>query len=433
MFQNTSFGNKWFYAFIKSVEYINNEVSEIEFQMDVMQTWYFDYELEMCFVEREHSATDVIGGNIVAEGLEIGDEYTCNAVDEFDFSGMNVCVLINKNTESGTHTGTVVNGIYTPLHIVAGIASTYVAGVDAVLNQFLEDEIVAVYQYPRILGDATSTGASHFQKSIARYLGSLNGYTPRNKKLYTYPYNFLLISNNCGQTASLRWEDFSGSPTFEIVGVYVSTPAMFCYPLNHRGMSHDYDDGIVYSNFPQCPWSGDTFKAWWAQNKASFVTSGISTVIGDIGKGVAAGALTGNPLMGVGTAGMSLLSDAGSTMAKINDIKSTPNQTHGQTQTDSLNPAMGRQQFNFYSMSIKAEYASCIDDFFDRFGYATHKLKTPNRNVRPHWTYTKTKGCTIKGSVPADDANKICSIYNNGVTFWNNASEVGNYSLNNQV
>ena len=39
MFQNTNYGNKWFYAFIKSVEYVNNETSEITFEIDVMQTW----------------------------------------------------------------------------------------------------------------------------------------------------------------------------------------------------------------------------------------------------------------------------------------------------------------------------------------------------------------------------------------------------------
>ena len=36
MYQNTSFSNKWFYAFIKSVEYVNNAVSQIEFEIDVM-------------------------------------------------------------------------------------------------------------------------------------------------------------------------------------------------------------------------------------------------------------------------------------------------------------------------------------------------------------------------------------------------------------
>ena len=30
MYRNTSFGNKWFFAFLESVEYVNNVVSEIK-------------------------------------------------------------------------------------------------------------------------------------------------------------------------------------------------------------------------------------------------------------------------------------------------------------------------------------------------------------------------------------------------------------------
>ena len=50
MFQNTAYGNKWFYAFITSVEFVNNECSEISFEIDVIQTWFFDYTIDMCFV-----------------------------------------------------------------------------------------------------------------------------------------------------------------------------------------------------------------------------------------------------------------------------------------------------------------------------------------------------------------------------------------------
>ena len=76
MFQNTSFGNKWFYAFIKSVEYVNNITSEIVYEIDVMQTWAFDYQLGQCFVDREHSATDVFGENTIPESLEHGPYVT---------------------------------------------------------------------------------------------------------------------------------------------------------------------------------------------------------------------------------------------------------------------------------------------------------------------------------------------------------------------
>ena len=73
MFQNESFGTKWFYAFITSVEYVNNIVSEITFEIDVMQTWFFDFHLRECYVEREHTVTDNIGDNIVTEPVDLGD------------------------------------------------------------------------------------------------------------------------------------------------------------------------------------------------------------------------------------------------------------------------------------------------------------------------------------------------------------------------
>ena len=58
MFQNTSFGNRWFYAFITKVEYLSNMVSEIEYEIDVMQTWFMDCTMGQSFVEREHSVTE---------------------------------------------------------------------------------------------------------------------------------------------------------------------------------------------------------------------------------------------------------------------------------------------------------------------------------------------------------------------------------------
>ena len=35
-FRNTSFGQKWFYAFITKVEYINNSTCEIDYSIDII-------------------------------------------------------------------------------------------------------------------------------------------------------------------------------------------------------------------------------------------------------------------------------------------------------------------------------------------------------------------------------------------------------------
>ena len=73
MFQNTSYGNKWFYAFITSMEYVNNTTTDVFFELDVMQTFLFDYTLEHCFVERETPRSDNIGEHVYPEDVAVGD------------------------------------------------------------------------------------------------------------------------------------------------------------------------------------------------------------------------------------------------------------------------------------------------------------------------------------------------------------------------
>ena len=81
MFKNTHYLGKWFYAFILSVEYVNDNTSKINFEIDVMQTWFFDYTLDECFVEREHSISDSLFETTVEEDLYLSlssEAYTAN-------------------------------------------------------------------------------------------------------------------------------------------------------------------------------------------------------------------------------------------------------------------------------------------------------------------------------------------------------------------
>lgn len=92
IFQNASYGSKWFYAFINKVNYINDSTSEIEYELDVMQTWLFDYILEPSFVVREHSQTDVIGEHIAVEPVETGTPITTEITDKNLFGDYAVVV-----------------------------------------------------------------------------------------------------------------------------------------------------------------------------------------------------------------------------------------------------------------------------------------------------------------------------------------------------
>lgn len=112
MYQNTGFGNKWFYAFITSIEYISNDVSLITFEIDVMQTWFFDVTLEQCFVEREHVMDDTIGANIQPEPVDLG-EYVYGGFSSSGHCETPCAVLMNNVGSSGEE-----------------IQSTYAANVD---------------------------------------------------------------------------------------------------------------------------------------------------------------------------------------------------------------------------------------------------------------------------------------------------------------
>lgn len=72
MYQNESYSDKWFYAFITNIKYVNNDMSRIEIVTDVWQTWQFDITFMNSFIEREmiNVSEDVPGSNLLPEGLE---------------------------------------------------------------------------------------------------------------------------------------------------------------------------------------------------------------------------------------------------------------------------------------------------------------------------------------------------------------------------
>ena len=53
MYQNNNYTDKYFYAFITNMRYVNDNMTEITIATDVFQTWQFDLEYKESFVERE--------------------------------------------------------------------------------------------------------------------------------------------------------------------------------------------------------------------------------------------------------------------------------------------------------------------------------------------------------------------------------------------
>lgn len=282
----------------------------------------------------------------------------------------------------------------------------------------------------------------------ADYYGT-PAYVPKNKKLLSYPYMYILASNNSGASTTYHWEDFANTMAqFEIQGTLLTNAEYAMYPKNYKGLDTAYEYGIVYNDFVNPPYSQDSFTAWWNINKQAFITScatatasamydvtvgmgGISAM-GNIASGYA---VANNPLgatqMGIKTAGE--FSKSADTIAgKYAEYKShklAPDSISQFAAVPALRMAQNRCSFTLYSMGIKPEMARVIDDYFTRYGYAQNKLAVPQRhNSRLGYHYVKTHNCTITGSVPAVYEKQICEIMNNGITWWTSPDDVGNYN-----
>lgn len=441
MFQNTNYGNKWFYAFITAVDYINNETSNITYEIDVLQSWYFEYTLNDCYIERQHTVTDNLWDNLVPENINFGDDYMIQNEVVENYSDMYICMLASETPDGTKANGNSYNGVYNPLTVSVLGAVSDPATINARIKEYIdagkEESIITIFQYPAWLSVKNGT-TSNFKLQtrtlqIPYNTTSIDGYIPKNKKLFTCPYCKLLVSNNSGETAEFKWENWNAvnyAGAFTINGVLLTKPTILATPTNYRTKEYDYNSGLSLTNFPEVPWVGDTYKAWLAQNKGNIASSMLSTVFSGALTALLAGTTgLGGLISGVATS--TLVGRATSTVGEARDKLAAPSQVHGQTQSEVLNVALGRIGYTFQCLTIKGHMAEIVDNFFSMFGYAINKIDTPNLKARPHWTYIKTLNASLRGSTPANDANKITSIFNNGVTFWVNGDEVGNYNLDN--
>lgn len=431
MFQNTAYGNKWFYAFVTGVEYVNNETSEVSFEIDVMQTWHFDYDVKMSFVEREMSLTDNIGDNLVPENLEIGDYIykDLGLTSLFNLYQIVIAATFDENMDDAT--GGMYGGVFSGLHY--NVFSTWQSAASFIADateQNKADGIVSIFMLPiAFTAEYQSSMPEVFNIERDKHLTDIDGYIPRNNKLFTYPYNLLYVTNNEGNVANYAFEYFSTDKcNFNASGAMCCTPECMLVPLNYKGVEKNYNEKLTIGNFPQCAYTVDTFKAWVAQNQNQLALNAINA-IGKTAAGAAA-MYASKGMLGAGTT-LNGIQQIGSLVASVSDKSTLPPHARGGGGSI-INMANQIKGFQFYYAHIRAEFARIIDDYFNVYGYATHRVKVPNRVIRPHWNYVKTVNVSLTGSVPADDMAKLRQIYDNGVTFWRNGDEVGDYSLDNR-
>jgi hypothetical protein len=122
MFQNSKYNNKWFYAFVTKLEYVQHKTTHVHFQIDVLQTWMFEMNFKPSYVVREHcklwntDGTPII--NTIDEGLNYGTEYDIVSVENVRaYDDLFFLVIVSKSAmESNNAITASLNGIPQPLN-----------------------------------------------------------------------------------------------------------------------------------------------------------------------------------------------------------------------------------------------------------------------------------------------------------------------------
>lgn len=442
MFQNTHYGMKWFYAFIKAINYINDGLTEILFEIDILQTYFFNITFHPSFIVREHVNNDTIGAHLIPEGLEIGDY----VIGESQNSGlMNpdkgwIGIACTYDEEFNIATGKIINYVYNGVNILT--FNSYVE-----VNKFLEaavennkaDGILNIFMIPEFMVNKDLDT----RITILKDYGTFDGYRPKNNKLYCYPYNFLQVYSGNGTPSQYHYEYFNSvvenECLFRIDGDLSPNPECLLIPLayqiqeygtrtpNTRLTNQGYILGL--NGFPQCSWVTDTYKMYLASQATSTPASVISNVIGT-GFNVAANLATGNIIGAVGS-GLGFATDIFQFVAGREDKSTMAPSSYGATD-NMTSYSYGLRDFWFSNVKIRKEFAQIIDNYFSMFGYKINRVKQPNIYGRQNWNFVETKGAIITGNLPVDDLEKIISSLDKGITFWH-TTDVGNYNLPNGI
>lgn len=268
MYKNTNYSNKWFYARIKNMEYINDGMTLISIEEDAFQTWQFDLVYNQCFVEREHVNDDTIGAHTIPENLETGEYVIDNASDLLDSTsstfheGTTASLFIimgvtqapsGDNVSAGLPSSRMYDGLFQGLYFIAFDA---VSDVENVIKMYdtagQSDAIYSIFTAPRSLVGASTWTVPHtwdytkgdvhltatiyhidtskggFTNTLMTYgtyspnyrsvgygtsseyrVYNLDGYEFKNNKLLTFPFSYLYVTNHAGGDCVFKYEDFA--------------------------------------------------------------------------------------------------------------------------------------------------------------------------------------------------------------------------------
>lgn len=478
MYQNTHYNNKWFYAFITKLEFVNENATKFYLDQDVWQTWQFDIHVRQCYIEREHTLRDEIGQHVVPEGMPQGDlNYTyINALSKIYAKTDFYYALIVTKGISGEGASLSIGGynyggmVYPYILLGYETITDYVNSMNYYATKGLTDAIIGGTIIPKewTAGLTTLTSGTitinnviscptpkNFGLNIpaANFKTDFEGYTPQNNKLYSYPYTSLYFYSSSGDSSTLKFENFKnlGTPsnTITMLTNVDAKPSALLIPNDYQGRDayRSVSDIAIELNIDtDIGTTGNSYQNYLAQTAITRPLRYMNASVG-IATGISGfmnpvpfkepkpehiqNVINNNQAVSFGGnmfSGMMEFAQIANEEYQASLLPPKANVKYDST-IAFKNAMIG---YRTYLAQIRGFMAKIIDEQFSLTGYRVSRVDYPQWKSRPSWNYIKTENALIDGNCPKDHINRMQASLDSGMTFFHNPDYVGDYTLNNK-
>lgn len=483
-FRNNAYNGIWMYCAIDRIEYVNPSTSLIYFTVDAWQTYFMNVEIRDCDIAREHESSGAgYTANTQPEGIDYGDYRLVNeyvsSLNIGSLEGMSYVIVstVNLISSGGTVDNPVIYGAeggeLKNLPTAAGVyyVDSSTSTIDAIISAlenypWVSQSIVAIYPFPDFLIPKSgvfssamgfqiglargNSGANYGDIVVANWRSLLPAFS--QSKLYCYPYSFVEIAMPDGASIILKPEMIADANlSIRVSGAIIPDGIIIARVQNYNGGTNEDDwtnNAVSFTGFPLFPVQNDQFTLAksQAQSMNNLARTQANARIDFNGwmdlVGVAGNVLGGNvgslftgavsTIQNLATGIFNEQQNAETARQRINMMQSAISLAGASaggaesvmlSLTETLNV-----HIRFWS--IRTEYQTKLQQYFDAFGYASNRIGVPNMSNRPRYNYVRCNSVNIYGNIPQEHLSMIRNMFLNGVTFWHDHDNVGTYGNN---
>lgn len=441
-------GYKDLYCFITSKEYIDEECSRINYEIDVLQTFLFDFTLDKSFIERKVCSLNEI--TEYDEGLEIGEHiiesenivFTKQYITYAMFSGFKDFlideeknVVIETPLVDTTNPTCFIGGIKYPLMMIALEDTQDFNYFDKYLAN--QPNLVGIIKMPNNGNVKTSVKIPILKMennkivkteitcpNVCTHITSLNatgGSVTVSKNNITdfFPYTYYVLTDGESEPLIMQPQYLNSSITVKGKFALSHTPIERYYPNYYKGDVEGRLYNITNSSVMMLPTGTngglETLQAnthQIEQNKKSMYSNILMGVVAG-GVGLATGGI------GLALGGVAMATSLGS---GINSIKENISRNKDIELTPSSIKSMGtpssREEFNTNNVriikyTIQDKYKNRINNYIDRFGNKFNNYGTIN--LKTYKGYVKFISPNVDGKIDNQYINKIIQVLERGI------------------